>query len=227
MKKAKATPSAAPAEAESSPSSKPAPRPKRADAQRKMSALLAAAMEVFATSGVDAPVREIAERAGVGLGTVYRHFPQRSDLIAAVFRNNIDNCADAAPVLAAEHPPAEALLEWLLRYVAFIGTKRGLAKALACDPAYSTLPEYFNQRLRPALIGLVDRAVAARAIRPDVDADDLLIGVANLCSAGYGRDPEHPRRMVELLIDGLRYRATKPPARAANQKQARADRRKL
>ncbi|QMV18315.1 TetR family transcriptional regulator [Granulicella sp. 5B5] len=185
------------------------PRPKRADAQRKMAALLKAAMEVFATSGVDAPVREIAERAGVGLGTVYRHFPQRSDLIAAVFRNNVDTCADAAPALASQYPPTEALSQWLQRYMEFIGTKRGLAKALYCDPAYSTLPEYFNKRLRPALIGLLDTAVAAKAVRPGIDADDLLIAVANLCSAGYGRDPEHPRRMVELLIDGLRFRAEK------------------
>lgn len=192
-----------------------------------MSALLTAAMEVFATSGVDAPVREIAERAGVGLGTVYRHFPQRSDLIAAVFRNNVDTCADAAPALARQYLPVEALSQWLQRYMEFIGTKRGLAKALYCDPAYSTLPEYFNQRLRPALISLLDRAVESGAIRPGIDPDDLLIGVANLCSAGYGRDPQHPRRMVELIVDGLRYRATEPPPRTASAKQAREDRRKL
>ena len=73
----------------------------RVDAQRELASLLQAAMEVFAQSGVDAPVREIAERAGVGLGTVYRHFPQRSDLIVAVFKNQIDACADAAAVFAS------------------------------------------------------------------------------------------------------------------------------
>src|SRR6202042_3737688 len=79
------------------------PRRMRADARRKMASLLQSAMEVFRTSGVDAPVREIAERAGVGLGTVYRHFPQRSDLIVAVFKNQIDACADAAVSLAQNY----------------------------------------------------------------------------------------------------------------------------
>src|SRR6266852_5017284 len=81
----------------------------RADAQRNIDTLLQTAMAVFATSGVDAPVREIAEKAGVGVGTVYRHFPQRADLIAAVLRREIDACADAASVLAAGHKPGEAL----------------------------------------------------------------------------------------------------------------------
>src|SRR6202030_4062012 len=84
----------------------------RADAQRSLDALLRAAKEVFATSGVGAPVREIAEKAGVGLGTLYRHFPQRADLIAAVFRNEIDACADAAPVLARTCEPFEAVAKW-------------------------------------------------------------------------------------------------------------------
>src|SRR6202020_3360876 len=109
----------------------------RADAQRKMASLLQSAMEVFRTSGVDAPVREIAEQAGVGLGTVYRHFPQRSDLIAAVFRHEIDACAGAAPVLAIEYRPGEALAKWMLRYVDFVSAKRGLTPALhSGDPAF-------------------------------------------------------------------------------------------
>ena len=98
----------------------------RADAQRNIDTLLQAAMAVFATSGVDAPVREIAEKAGVGVGTIYRHFPQRSDLIAAVFRREIDACADAAPVLAAEHEPGEALAQM---DAAIRGLHRGQARA--------------------------------------------------------------------------------------------------
>src|SRR6516165_10071550 len=97
----------------------------RADALRNIDTLLESAKAVFATSGVDAPVREIAEKAGVGIGTVYRHFPQRADLIAAVFRREIDACADSAPILAAEHKPGEALAKWMQRYAAFIATKRG------------------------------------------------------------------------------------------------------
>src|ERR1700722_5751743 len=138
------------------------PRRMRADAQRKMNSLLQAAMEVFAKSGVDAPVREIAERAGVGLGTVYRHFPQRSDLIVAVFKNQMDACADAASVIASKYEPDEALARWMQRYGDFIGTKRGLAAALhSGDPAYSALPGYFDKRLRPALKTLLDAAVVA------------------------------------------------------------------
>src|SRR5271156_3873742 len=102
-------------------------KPVRADAQRSLDALLEAALAVFAASGVDAPVREIAIQAGVGVGTVYRHFPHRSDLVAAVFRHEVDACANAAAALAAAHPPAEALSRWLQRFAAFIATKRGLA----------------------------------------------------------------------------------------------------
>jgi AcrR family transcriptional regulator len=190
------------------------PRPKRADAQRKMASLLKAATAVFAKSGVDAPVREIAERAGVGLGTVYRHFPQRSDLIVAVFQSNVDACADAAPALAKEHPPITALSLWMERYVDFIGTKLGLSKALhSGDPAYKALPGYFSKRLRPALTTLLDAAVEVKAVRLGTDPDDLLVAVANLCSAGYGRDPQHARRMVKLLVDGLRYGAPRQTTR--------------
>src|SRR5215213_5322644 len=115
-----------------------ASRPVRADAQRNIDALLEAALAVFATSGVDAPVREVAAKAGVGVGTVYRHFPQRSDLIVAVFRRQVDACADAAAILAAEHAPGEALALWMQRYADFIATKHGLAAALhSGDPAYS------------------------------------------------------------------------------------------
>jgi AcrR family transcriptional regulator len=181
----------------------------RADAQRNIDTLLQTALAVFATSGVDAPIREIAERAGVGVGTVYRHFPQRSDLIAAVFRREIDACADAAPVLAAEHKPGEALAQWMQRYAAFIAAKRGLAKALhSGDPAFDNLPSYFDQRLRPALRTLLDAAVAAGEVRADVDAGDLLGAVASLCMSAHSAGPCRAERMVALLVDGLRYGAS-------------------
>jgi AcrR family transcriptional regulator len=184
------------------------PRAMRADAQRKMSSLLQAAVEVFAKSGVDAPVREIAERAGVGLGTVYRHFPQRSDLIVAVFQTQVDACADAASVLAGRYEPGEALGRWMQRYVDFITTKRGLAAALhSGDPAYSALPAYFNKRLQPALETLLDAAVAAKAVRPGVEAYDLLRAVATLCRDPRDKEPVYARKMVDLLVDGLRYGA--------------------
>jgi AcrR family transcriptional regulator len=180
----------------------------RADAQRSLDALLRAAKAVFASSGVDAPVREIAQRAGVGLGTLYRHFPQRADLIAAVFRREIDACADAAPILSAEHPPFEALAAWMQRYAAFVAAKRGLAEALhSGDPAYDTLPRYFDQRLRPAVRSLLEAAVAAGEVRADVDADELLGAAASLCMSAHNAGPGRAERMVALLVDGLRYGA--------------------
>jgi AcrR family transcriptional regulator len=178
----------------------------RADAQRNIDTLLQTAMAVFATSGVDAPVREIAEKAGVGVGTVYRHFPQRADLIAAVLRREIDACAGAASVLAAEHKPGDALARWMLRYAAFIAAKRGLAKALhSGDPAFDNLPGYFDQRLRPVLRTLLEAAAAAGEVRADVDADDLLGAVASLCMSVHNAGPGRAERMVALLVDGLRY----------------------
>lgn len=182
-------------------------RTKRVDAQRNLGLLLQAAMDVFARSGVDAPVREIAERAGVGVGTVYRHFPQRADLILAVLKSQIDACADAAPAFAGAHPPFEALAHWIQRYVEFIVTKRGLSSALQSDnAAYAALPDYFYARLRPALGGLLQTAVEQGAIRPGYEADEVLRAVATLCKANPDEDPAVTRKMVGLMVDGLRRR---------------------
>lgn len=180
----------------------------RADARKNIDALLQAASEVFASSGVDAPVREIAGKAGVGLGTLYRHFPQRSDLIVAIMRREMDACADAAEFLRAERPPAEAVSDWMQRFVDLVSAKRGLAAALhSGDPAYEQLPAYFEQRLRPALRMLLDRAIAADEIRADVEIDDLIGAVASLCMSAQGEDGlKRARRMVALLVDGLRHR---------------------
>lgn len=183
-------------------------RPLRADARRNTDALLDAALAVFATSGVDAPVREIAAKAGVGIGTLYRHFPQRSDLIVAVFRHKVDACADAAATLAAEHTPGEALALWAQRFTDFIATKRGLAAALhSGNPAYAPLPAYFDARLMPALQTLLDAAVRAGEVRTDIKPNDLLRAIASLCMTAQG-DQDYARRMVALLIDGLRYTAS-------------------
>lgn len=181
----------------------------RADAQRNLDALLEAAKAVFGESGVDAPVRAIATRAGVGIATVYRHFPQRSDLVAAVFRREVDACAAAAPALACKHEPGEALARWLRRYTAFIATKRGLAKALHSGAAaFEGLPAYFRQKLEPALQSLLDAAVSAGQVRDGVEPYELLRAVGNL-SIASGEDGSPPSmRMVDLLIDGLRYNAS-------------------
>ena len=188
-----------------------AARPVRADARRNVDALLEAAKDVFAASGVDAPVREIAARAGVGVGTVYRHFPQRSDLVAAVFRREVDACAAAATALSCECKPGVALERWLRRYSGFIATKRGLAAALhTWAPAFDALPAYFQDRLGPALASLLQSAEAAGEIRTGVEPGDLLRAVANLCHSTDGDGDAQSQRMVALLLDGLRYGARAP-----------------
>jgi AcrR family transcriptional regulator len=185
-----------------------APRRLRADAQRNVGALLDAARTVFGTAGVDAPAKQIADLAGVGVGTLYRHFPQRSDLVKAVIESGIDACADAGPALSAAHEPGTALAMWLQRYTEFLGTKRGLASALhSGDPAFDALPGYFMARLGPALGALLEAAAAAGEIRADISVTDLLHAVAHLCLPVPDEGPAYSRRMVALLIDGLRFGA--------------------
>lgn len=182
-----------------------APRRLRADARLNLDALLEAAKAEFAAGGVDAPVRAIAERAGVGVGTLYRHFPLRSDLISAVFRREIEACVTAADELEAALPPGEALDRWILRYTRFVATKRGLAGALhSGDPAYEPLAVAFSTRLAPTCERLLDTADRAGTIAQHPDAVELLGAVANLCHGGGAEDTERAERMVRLLLAGLR-----------------------
>jgi AcrR family transcriptional regulator len=191
------------------------PRRLRADAQRNIGSLLEAAKAIFGRSGVDAPAKEIADLAGVGVGTLYRHFPQRSDLVKAVFQHEVDACADAAQALAAVHQPGEALEKWLHRYTEFLATKRGLAPALhSGDPAFAALPGYFTRRLGPALGSLLEAAAASGEIRGGISATDLLHAVANLCLPTADEGPAYSQRMVALLVDGLRYGADTSQHRA-------------
>jgi AcrR family transcriptional regulator len=183
----------------------------RADARRNEEAILEAAKIVFARSGVDAPIREIASQAGVGLGTLYRRFPTRADLVAAVFRREVDACADAAAPLAAERGPADALSAWLMLYTRFLATKQGLAAALhSGDPAFAALPDYFRSRFEPALSMLLNAAADAGEVRSDVAPYDLLRAIGNLAVASGDDGAAHTERMVMLLLDGLRYGAATP-----------------
>ena len=193
-----------------------APRHMRADAQRKMGAIIQAATEVFAKSGVDAPVREIAERAGVGIGTVYRHFPQRSDLIVAVFQTQVDACADAAPVMAGKYPPGEALARWMQRYVDFVVTKRGLAAALhSGDSSYVRPAGLFQQAAAARTQDFAGRGRCSEGGAPGIEANDLLRAVATLCRGPHDEELVFARRMVDLLVDGLRYGASGVTGRTA------------
>ncbi|MFC6083580.1 TetR/AcrR family transcriptional regulator [Sphaerisporangium aureirubrum] len=182
-----------------------APR-KRADARRNERTLLDAAAAVFVTSGVEAPVRDIAARAGVGVATIYRHFPTRADLIIAVYRHQVEACAEAGPVLlASAATPHAALARWINLFVDFLVTKHGLAAVLRSgDAGFDALHAYFLDRLVPVCAGLLDAAAAAGEIRSDIEAHELMHGVGNLC-IGAENDPRYDaRRLVELLIAGLR-----------------------
>jgi AcrR family transcriptional regulator len=179
---------------------------KRADARRNEVTLLDAAAAAFIASGVDVPVRDIAARAGVGVGTIYRHFPTRADLIVAVYRHQVETCAAAGPALLADSStPHAALARWINLFVDFLVTKHGLAKALQSDDAsFETLHAYFLDRLVPVCAGLLDAAATAGEIRPDVDAYELMLGVGNLCIGADSNPRYDARRMVELVIAGLR-----------------------
>src|SRR5499425_118492 len=148
----------------------------RADAQRNEKALLAAAAAVFVTSGVDAPIREIAARAGVGMGTIYRHFPTRADLIVAVYRHQVEACAEAGPtLLVSAGSPLAALHQWVDLFVDFLVTKHGLANAMQSDSSgFDALHTYFLDRLVPVCAQLLNAAVNAGEIRPGTHAYELM-----------------------------------------------------
>ena len=175
-------------------------RSKRADALRNQQTLLAAAAAVFVTSGVDAPIREIAARAGVGIGTIYRH--------------QVEACAEAGPALLADAgSPLAALRQWADLFVDFLVTKHGLANTLQSDSGFDALHAYFLDRLVPVCQQLLDAAVSAGEIRPGTHAYELMRGIGNLC-IGRDGDPRYdPRRLVELLLQGLQRPAV--PARPA------------
>src|SRR5438093_3605050 len=176
-----------------------APR-KRSDARRNEEALVSAAVAAFVESGVHVPVREIAGAAGVGMGTIYRHFPTRADLIVAVYRHQVEACAEAGPALLASSPtPHAALGEWIGLFVDFLVTKHGLAAVLQSDNAgFDTLHAYFLERLVPVCTQLLDAAAGSGEIRSDLEAYELMRGVGNLC-IGAEHDPRYDaRRLVEL-----------------------------
>jgi AcrR family transcriptional regulator len=182
------------------------PRGKRADARRNQRKLLAAAAQVFVTSGVDAPIRAIAAEAGVGMGTIYRHFPTRADLVVAVYRHQVEACAEAGPRLLADaESPFAALRRWVDLFVDFLVTKHGLAHALQSDGGgFEALHAYFLDRLVPVCGQLLDAAVEAGEIRPGFRALELMRGIGNLC-VGRESDPDYdPRRLIDLLLRGLR-----------------------
>ncbi|MEU4242845.1 helix-turn-helix domain-containing protein [Actinoplanes sp. NPDC026619] len=178
---------------------------KRADARRNEKSLLDAAAEAFVVAGVHVPVREVAARAGVGVGTIYRHFPTRADLVVAVYRHQVEACAAAGTALLAESAsPHAALGRWIDLFVDFLVTKHGLAEAMQSDRAgFQTLHAYFLERLVPVCDQLLTAAAASGEIEAGMAGLTLMYGIGNLC-AGAGVPGYDARRMVALVIAGLR-----------------------
>ncbi|MFJ4090901.1 TetR/AcrR family transcriptional regulator [Kitasatospora sp. NPDC089913] len=182
---------------------------RQAQARRTRSGVLAAAAEVFVEQGVQAPVRDIAERAGVGVGTLYRNFPTRADLVTAVYRHQIDTCAALAPRLLEESDsPFTALTRWADAFVEFLVTKHGLGAALGSgDPGLENLHTLMLDTLVPACATLLDACAAAGELEPGITAYTLMRAIGNLSITGpdYGR--AEATRMVAALLAGCRSTA--------------------
>ena len=164
-----------------------------------------AAAQVFVERGVQAPVREIAGRAGVGVGTLYRHFPDRAELVIAVYRHQIDECVALAEELEDSSAPVRALEQWIDAFVEFLVTKHGLGVALQSDEAgFDALHALMLDNLVPACDRLVDAAVEQGQLDPAVTAYALMRAVGNLCLVGPGYDDGEARLMVARLLAGCR-----------------------
>ncbi|MEI4473618.1 TetR/AcrR family transcriptional regulator [Frigidibacter sp. MR17.24] len=181
----------------------------RADARRNREALIATAGAAFAADGVSASLEEIARRAGVGIGTLYRHFPTREDLVEAVYRREVEELCAAADRLLAEHPADRALELWLQRFIDYAATKRGLIEGLRVIFAAGTgrLSD-ISGRISGALERLIRAAREAGLIRTDLGTEDVLHALTAIHAAPQGPDwRDRSLRLVQLVMDGLRCRA--------------------
>ncbi len=178
----------------------------RADAERNRVRLLETAKAAFAEKGSGASLDEIARIAGVGAGTLYRHFPTRDALVAAVYRNETEQLVAAAGRLAEMHPPVTALREWLLLFVDYIAAKHGMYELLnSIVGGTSDLYSASTAQVKQAIAKLVDRAVASGDIRLDLDPLDLLRALAGIANTNTGPDSKQSaKRLVDILIAGIR-----------------------
>ena len=184
---------------------KPARKP-RVDSVRNRERVLEAAKAVFAASGPAGSLEAVARQAGVGVGTLYRHFPTRQDLFEAVYRREVEQLVGLAAQLGADLPPLEALRQWIHANVEFVATKKGMSAALSVAVnASSELTIYSIDRLGRALATLVGRAVEAGVIRDDIGSEDILRAVVGLC---YTHDKpgwqNNVHRLVDVFVDGMR-----------------------
>jgi AcrR family transcriptional regulator len=185
-------------------------RPLRADARRNRDRLLAAAVRAFsAPDSGEVTLEAIARAAGVGIGTLYRHFPTREALVEAAYRSELARLCDAVPGLLADQPPDRALRTWMDRFVDYMTTKRGMADALRAVIASGTNPyERSRARLLDAITTLIEAAAATGDVRTDIDPGDVLTGLSGVSlAAGAPEQREQAGRLLDLIMDGLRYRA--------------------
>ncbi len=187
------------------------PRKPRADAVRNRERVLAAAKLVFSAGGRDASLEAVARQAGVGIGTLYRHFPTRETLFEAVYRREAQQLADLATLLATDPDPVEALRRWMGSMVEFVATKKGMTAALALAAQTSSdLVASTFELLTRAVRTLLDRAIEAHAVRDDVSPEDLVRTLVGLC---YTYDTPgwqaNVLRLVDVFIDGLRKRSSR------------------
>jgi AcrR family transcriptional regulator len=178
-------------------------RPKRADARLNYDKLVAAARALFAEDGTSAPLEDVAERAGVGIGTLYRHFPTRQALLEAVYVDEVEAMARAAADLS-ELPPWDALSQWLHQYVGFAATKRALNEALVEAAPDSDVLLSCRTAITGAGTALIERAQRAGVVRADTNFMDVVRMVAGIAMVPT-TDPEQKVRLLELALDGLRY----------------------
>jgi AcrR family transcriptional regulator len=187
----------------------------RADAVRNRELLLSAAADAFAAGGADVPLEDIARSAGVGIGTLYRHFPTREALVEAVYRNEIDVLCERADELLETMPPDLALAEWMRLFVRHVATKKGMLSVL--KPLLSSNPSFFDQtrgRATAAATKLLEAGVAAGTVRGDIDGGDLIRAVGGICMSTDQERSEASERLVGLLFDGLRRGAASSPTSA-------------
>ena len=185
-------------------------KPLRADARRNREALLAAALELFSERGTEGSLEEVAKRAGVGIGTLYRHFPTRDALVEAVYRNEVAQLRAAADELLAELPPDAALEAWMRRFVDYGAAKRGMRDALqSMAGGGADLFAETRAQVTEAVAVLLAAGSAAGTLRSDVEPEDVLRAMGAIWLVAGGDDwREEALRVLRLVMDGLRYGAS-------------------
>jgi AcrR family transcriptional regulator len=199
-------------------------RPLRADAQRNRERLLKVAVQAFSHKGPDVTLESIASEAGVGIGTLYRHFPTREALIEAAYRNELARLCAGVPELLRMMPPDVALRTWMDRFIDYLATKRGMADALRMVIASGGNPHaQSRERLLEAVGSLVKAGADQGALRSDIDPADVMIGISGVSlAAGAPDQREQAGRLLDLLVDGLRYRPARPgPRRVPDRRRRR------